>query len=130
MVGTEILELRTVLEHVVDGREQRGRNRTGRLLCTSAPAKAEELCVEVAAFFACGRLSTLDQQGLEPGAPFRKRVERRLPALSSLRGHSPAQDNRCPAVGNRLMSRPISDRMIRADNTSMPGIVIRSKIRL
>src|SRR5262249_21705650 len=70
MVRTEILKLRAVVEHVVDGREQRGCNRAGRLLCTSAPAKAEELCVEVAAFFARGRLGTLDQQGLEPGGTF------------------------------------------------------------
>jgi hypothetical protein len=70
MVRTEVLKLRAVLEHVVNGREQRGRNRTGRLLWTSAPAKAEELCIEVAAFPACSRLGTLDQQGLEPGGAF------------------------------------------------------------
>jgi hypothetical protein len=37
---------------------------------------------------------------------------------------------RCPAVGNRFMSGPISDRIILAANTSMPGIVIRSAIRV
>src|ERR1700747_560478 len=63
-------------------------------------------------------------------SPFRNRVDRRLPALSSLHGHNPAHDKRCPAVGNRLMSGPISARITRADNTSTPGIVIKSKIRL
>ena len=36
---------------------------------------------------------------LSHGAPFRSRVERRLPALSSLRGHNPAQETRWPASG-------------------------------
>src|SRR5215469_17846694 len=34
------------------------------------PRRRKELCAEVAAFFACGRLGTLDQQGLEPGGTF------------------------------------------------------------
>ena len=33
---------------------------------------------------------------LSQGAPLRKRLDRRLPALSSLRGHSPTQATRCP----------------------------------
>ncbi len=45
---------------------------------------------------------------LSQGAPLRIRVERRLPALSSFRGHRPAQEIRWPAVGKRLMSMPIS----------------------
>jgi hypothetical protein len=61
MVSTEILELRAVLEHVVDGREQGSRNRTGRLLRTAAPAKAEESCIEVAALLVPGSPGTLDQ---------------------------------------------------------------------
>ncbi len=39
---------------------------------------------------------------------FRTRVERRLPALSSLRGHRPAPDTRWPASGKRVMFTPIS----------------------
>ncbi|AGW93527.1 hypothetical protein N234_26185 [Ralstonia pickettii DTP0602] len=35
-------------------------------------------------------------------------VLRRLPALSSLRGHRPSQDTRWPASEKRVMSRPIS----------------------
>jgi len=37
----------------------------------------------------------------------RIRVERRLPALSSLQGQSPAQEMRCPAVGKRDMSTTV-----------------------
>src|SRR5688500_12688064 len=70
---------------------------------------------------------------LSHGAPLRRREDRRedrrLPALSSWRGHSPAQDTRWPAVGKRLMSRPISARIIRAAKGPMPGIVSRRLIR-
>ena len=40
--------------------------------------------------------------------PFRVFPDRRLPADWSLPGHCPAHDARCWAVGNTLMSRPIS----------------------
>src|ERR1700758_2489317 len=64
---------------------------------------------------------------LSQGAPLRIRVDRRLPALSSFFGHRPAQEIGCPAVGKRLMSRPISARMTRALNSSMPGMVVRGR---
>src|SRR4030095_4534937 len=56
---------------------------------------------------------------------FRMRVDRRLPALSSLRGQSPAQEIRCPGVGKRDMSVPISARMTRATVSLTPRIVVR-----
>lgn len=37
-------------------------------------------------------------------------------------GHSPAQDTRWAAVGNLLMSRPVSAMMARARSSLMPGI--------
>ena len=43
------------------------------------------------------------------GAPLRILLERRLPALSSLRGQRPAHEIRWPAVGKRLMSMLISE---------------------
>src|SRR6516162_1613137 len=43
--------------------------------------------------------------------PLRTRLDRRLPALSSLRGHMQAHEMRCAAEGNRLMSIPISETM-------------------
>src|SRR3712207_5690486 len=57
------------------------------------------------------------------GAPLRSRVERRLPALSSLRGQRPAQDTRWAAVGKRRMSLPISATMARAASSPTPGTV-------
>src|SRR6516225_2325004 len=61
---------------------------------------------------------------LSQGAPRRRRVDRRLPALSSLRGHRPAQEHRCAAVANQLMSTPISDRMTWALSSLTPGMVL------
>src|SRR6266853_5159138 len=46
---------------------------------------------------------------LSQGAPLRRRLDRRLPALSSLRGQMPAHETRCGAERNRLMSIPISE---------------------
>ena len=45
-------------------------------------------------------------------APFRIRVDRRLPALSSFLGQRPAQEMRWVALAKRLMSLPISAVMI------------------
>ena len=56
------------------------------------------------------------------GAPLRRRERLRLPALSFWPGHRPAQATRCPAVEKRLMSGPISDRIVSADNRLTPGI--------
>ena len=66
MIGTEILELGTVLEHVVDGREQRGSDRAGCFLWSASAAETIELGIKVAALFALRGPGTLDQKGLEP----------------------------------------------------------------
>ena len=58
---------------------------------------------------------------LSQGAPLRNLVERRLPALSSFLGHSLAQEIKWPAVGNRLMSRPISQTITAAATSPTPG---------
>jgi len=52
----------------------------------------------------------------------RTRLDRRLPALSSLRGHIPAQEMRWPSEGNRLMSVPISETITCAPISLTPGI--------
>src|SRR6201981_2308799 len=58
--------------------------------------------------------------GLSQGAPWRTRVERRLPALSSSRGTTPAHDNRWPAVGNGVMLGPISGQCFRIVDLDQP----------
>jgi hypothetical protein len=45
-----------------------------------------------------------------------------FPADSLTPGANFAQDTRCPAVGNRLMSIPISARITQAAMALMPGI--------
>src|SRR3954453_9471714 len=58
--------------------------------------------------------------------PLRVRPERRLPADWSLPGQRPAQLARCPAVGNTLMSVPISATMTSAVRWATPVIVLAS----
>src|SRR5208283_3825487 len=57
------------------------------------------------------------------------RVDRRLPALSSFLGQSPAQEIRWPSVGNRPMSTPISAAMTSALSWLTPGIVLEDSDR-
>ena len=55
-------------------------------------------------------------------------VDLTRPADSLLPGQVPAQEARWPAVGNRLMSAPVSATITSAVRVSMPGIVqIRSR---
>jgi hypothetical protein len=96
---------------VIDGRQDRGGERADRLFGATAGAQAVKLRLEIAGLLAGGGPNALDQGGLEPRSPLRIRVDSRLPALSSFFGHRPAQEIKCPAVGKRLMSRPISARM-------------------
>ena len=126
VVGAEVLVGGAVLEHVVGGGQDRGGDRADRLLRPAAGAQAVELRLQVAGFLRLAAQAHWTRMVLSQGAPLRRRVERRLPALSSLRGHSPAQETRWPAVGNRLMSRPISATMTRAASAPTPGIVVSS----
>jgi hypothetical protein len=59
--------------------------------------------------------------GLEPRRALANASRPPLAALSSLRGQSPAHEMRCPAVGKRLMSRPISDTITCAERSFTPG---------
>ena len=100
------------------------------LLGAAAVAQALELGLQVAGLLVAGGPGALHERGLQPGddwekggAPLRRRVERRLPALSSLRGQRPAQEIRWPAVGKRLMSVPISETMTCAVRSLTPGMV-------
>jgi len=50
-----------------------------------------------------------------------------FPALSSLRGRSPAQDTNAATVANRLMSAPISEMMMATVCSLMPGMLNKSE---
>ena len=119
VVGAKIVVMGAVFEHVIGGGEDRGGEGADRLFGAAPGAQAMELGLEIAAVFARGRPGALDQGGLEPGGTprlregrlLRMRLDRRLPALSSFLGHRPDQEIRCPTVGKRLISSPISARM-------------------
>ncbi len=49
-------------------------------------------------------------------------VDLTRPADSLLPGQVPAQDAKCPAVGNRLKSAPVSAMITSATRTLIPGI--------
>jgi hypothetical protein len=57
---------------------------------------------------------------LSHGAPWRMRVERRFPALSSRCGHKPAHETKWPELWKRLMSRPLSAPMVSASQDADP----------
>jgi hypothetical protein len=61
-------------------------------------------------------------------SPLRAFPERRFPADSWLPGHMPAQDARCAAMGNRLMSTPISAMITSAVRLPTPGIVVNRRV--
>ena len=61
VVGTEIVIEGAVLEHMVGGGEDRGGEGADRLFAAAPRAQAMELRLEIAAVFAGGRPSALDQ---------------------------------------------------------------------
>ena len=128
VVGTEIVEGNGAGEHPVDGGQNGSGDGNDRLARTASCCQSREQSPEIALSFAAGGPGDLDEQGLEPrsaprlrrGKLLRSLVERRLPALSSLRGHRPAQEIRWAAVGKRAMSTPISAMMTAAAILSTP----------
>ena len=83
-----------VFEHVAGGGEDGSGDSADGLLGAASGADAQVLSLEVRSLATRGRAGALDECGFEPGAPFFMRLERRLPALSSFRGQSPAQEVR------------------------------------
>src|SRR5712692_8646358 len=90
-----------------------------------AVALYEILTTHVVEFHAVAAQAAWTSVVLSHGAPWRVRVERRLPALSSRRGHRPAHETRWPAVGNGDTVSPISARITAAAVSPRPGIVVR-----
>src|SRR5215470_10642427 len=103
----EVLVAGTITQHGIDGCQDRRGNRDCCPLGAVARFETEELGLKIAVLLARCAPRSLHQYGLEQGALFLIRVERRLPALSR-RGTNPAHERRRPTVGNGLMSVPIS----------------------
>jgi hypothetical protein len=77
--GSEIFIERAVFEHVIDGREDGGRDSADRFLRSAPTAQSHELRVQVGGFGARGRPSALNEHGLEPGG---SPAQARRPALA------------------------------------------------
>jgi hypothetical protein len=118
---------RAVDQHVIDDGQDRGGEGADGLFGAASGAQAMKLRLEIAGLLAGGGPGALHQRGLEPGRSLAHPGGPRLAVglqptgwsrgLSSFLGRSPAQEIRCPAVGKRRMSRPISARMMRALST-------------
>ena len=72
-----------------------------------------------------GRRGRLAEDAFEVRVALPVLPERLLAPDWMVRGDSLAHDTRCPAVGNRVMSRPISARMAWALAWEMPGMSSR-----
>src|SRR5262245_25661653 len=94
VIGAKIAVRHGGAEDVVARAEHGGRDGEDRFLGAAAGFEAEELGLEIAVLRADGGPSRRDEGGLDPGGTERARVERRLPALSSLRGQRPAHEIR------------------------------------
>ena len=105
MVGAEISAESAVAKHVKGGGQDRGGNGADGLFGSAAMTQALKLSLQVVGLFVVGRPRTMHQGRLQPSCALAQPVEHRLPALSWLRGHSPAQEIRWPAVGKRAMCR-------------------------
>src|SRR5262249_19654735 len=66
VIAAEVLVQRSILEHVIDGGEHRGRDREDRLLLATASRDAEELGLQIAVFLFDRCPGALHQRGLEP----------------------------------------------------------------
>jgi hypothetical protein len=67
VVGAEVLVEASILEHVIDGGQDRCRDGADRLLRAVSGLQAEELGPVVAALRPLGRSGALDERGLQPG---------------------------------------------------------------
>ena len=139
VIGTEVFIEGSALQHFIGGGEDRSGDGANGSLGTAAGAQAMELRLEVTGLFAGGGRSALDKGGFEPGGTprfregrlLRIRVERRLPALSLLRGHRPAQRSGARRLESgscrgRFRQEPARRRpgMTQALNWSTPGRVL------
>jgi len=123
VIGPLLAIARTSEDHRVNDAEKPVRHGDGRFLRSGAAAdpikqRSEKRPLPVDA---SRRPGCLHQRPPHIAFAFAG-AECRLPALSALPGHSPQQLARCPAVGNRLISTPISEMTIQAASRSIAGI--------
>ena len=108
IIGTKVCVVHAIPEHVVGSREHGSGHRENGFLGAAPGFDAQELGVQITGLNAYSGPGRRHQSGLEPVSALAHSVLRRLPALSSLRGHRPAQEIRWPESAKRVMSTPIS----------------------
>ena len=128
VVGAEVDVFDTVAKHEVGGGEHGSGHSKDGFFCSAPGLDTQELGAQVAFLTRIAAQAAVTKAVLSQVPLFRTRVERRLPALSSLRGHRPAQDMRWPASGKRVMSTPISATITRAVRSLTPGIVVSRRV--
>ena len=120
MRAVEIRIVRSVgFEDGVDSGEQHPANSNNRFLVSTTlfEQKIAVLNFRVLCGLANGESALHKQRGLRKAPAREIRVVFFLPALSLFCGTSPAQEQRCFAVGNTDISTPISEIMVTADET-------------
>jgi hypothetical protein len=110
-------------QDVVEGGQEAMCYRDGSLVSAAASGDTMELRIEVGHLRRDTGPSDLAHNRPKPDTAVVHGAFIRFPALSLLLGQSPAQDSRCPALGKRLISVPISARIAAAAMRLTPGTV-------
>src|SRR5438093_335218 len=108
VIGAEVAVRDAVAQHVEAGAEHRRGDGEDGLLRTAARLQPQERGLQVRAFRSRARPCGGHHGGLEPWSALSDAGGAAFPALSSLRGQSPAHETRCAALGKRVISTPIS----------------------
>jgi hypothetical protein len=90
VVSAQVSVFDTVAQHVIRGGEHGGRDRGDGLFRAAPGLDAQELSVQVAGPTRTAAQAAVTSAVFSQVPLLRTRVLRRLPALSSLRGHRPA----------------------------------------
>jgi hypothetical protein len=78
---------------MLGGGQYRAGGGANGLLGSAAIVRAVELGLQIAALLVTGGLGAFHKRCLGRSTPLRRRLDRRLPALSSLRGQNPAHES-------------------------------------
>jgi hypothetical protein len=117
------------LQHVIGRNQDRVRDRDLGPAHPPSPRQPSMLNGQIVlAVHPADRPGGLDQHRGQPFVPVPLPSGVRLPADSCIAGAKPAQAARCPAVGNRDMSAPVSATITCATVSPTPGIVCNNSI--
>ena len=124
VVGAKFVVRDLILQDVVCGGQDGRGDGEDRLLGSSPTLETKELRAQVRVAGAGGDPRDLDERGFEPRVAGSGPSGEPLAGTFLLAGAEAGPGIRWPAVGNRLMSNPISATMTRATVHPTAGIVI------